>query len=112
MSPKKTTEKISNNRMSQDIRPNQDRVLVKPSEAKDTSTGGIILPDAAKETPASGTVIAVGPGRTQEDGTLIPISVTNGDHVVFASYAGSSIEIGGEELKILRSEEILAKIEH
>ncbi len=92
------------------INPLDDRVVVRAGEAEETTAGGIVLPDAAKEKPQRGTVIAVGPGRLLDSGERSPLSVEVGDEVLFGKYGGTDIEIDGEEVKILRESDILAKI--
>jgi chaperonin GroES len=92
------------------VNPLDDRIVVRPSEAEETTAGGIVLPDAAKEKPQRGTVVAVGPGRLLESGERAAISVEVGDQVLFGKYGGTDIEIDGEEVKILRESDILAKI--
>lgn len=92
------------------VNPLDDRIVVRPSEAEETTAGGIVLPDAAKEKPQRGEVIAVGPGKLLDSGERSPISVAVGDEVLFGKYGGTEIEIDGEEVKILRESDILAKI--
>lgn len=93
------------------IKPLGDRVLVKRLEAEEKTKGGIVLPDTAKEKPKEGKVVSVGTGRTTEDGKNLPLSVKNGDRILFSSYAGTDIKIEGEEYLILREEDILGIIE-
>jgi len=95
--------------MAVNLTPLHDRVIVKRIEDKETVRGGIIIPDSAKEKPMEGEVIAVGSGR-REKGELIPLDVKPGDRVLFGKYGGTEIKIEGEELLILREEEILAKL--
>ena len=95
--------------MAVNLTPLHDRVIVKRIEDKETVRGGIIIPDSAKEKPMEGEVIAVGAGR-REKGELIPLDVKPGDRVLFGKYGGTEIKIEGEELLILREEEILAKL--
>ena len=95
--------------MTVNITPLHDRVLVRRLEEKETAKGGIIIPDSAKEKPQEGEVIAVGAGK-REKGERIPLDVNVGDRVLFGKYSGSEIKIDGEELLILREEEILAKL--
>jgi len=95
--------------MAVNLTPLHDRVIVKRIEDKETMRGGIIIPDSAKEKPMEGEVIAVGAGR-REKGELIPLDVKPGDRVLFGKYGGTEIKIEGEELLILREEEILAKL--
>ena len=92
------------------INPLDDRVVVRPNEAEETTAGGIVLPDAAKEKQQRGTVIAVGPGRMLDSGERSAVSVKIGDQVLFGKYGGTEIEIDGEEVKILRESDILAKL--
>ena len=92
------------------IRPLDDRVVVEPLEAEETTAGGIVLPDNAKEKPQRGTVVAVGPGKLLENGTRGKLSVEVGDEVIFGKYGGTEIEVEGEEVKILRETDILAKV--
>ena len=93
------------------VRPLDDRVLIKPLEAQETTAGGIVLPDTAKEKQQRGKVIAVGQGRLLESGDRAGLAVKEGDTVVFGKYAGSEIKIGGEEHQIMRESEILAVLE-
>jgi chaperonin GroES len=92
------------------IRPLDDRVVVEPIEAEETTAGGIVLPDTAKERPQRGTVIAIGPGRLLDNGERGELSVAVGDEVIYGKYGGTDIEINGEEVKILRESDILAKV--
>ncbi|MEZ6059352.1 MAG: co-chaperone GroES [Planctomycetaceae bacterium] len=92
------------------VNPLDDRIVVRPGEAEEKTSGGIVLPDAAKEKPQRGTVLAVGPGRLLDSGQRSPISVEVGDQVLFGKYGGTEIEIDGEEVKILRESDILAKV--
>ena len=95
--------------MTVNVTPLHDRVLVRRLEEKETAKGGIIIPDTAKEKPQEGEVIAVGAGK-REKGERVPLDVNVGDRVLFGKYSGSEIKIDGEELLILREEEILAKL--
>ncbi|MEW4528527.1 co-chaperone GroES [Maioricimonas sp. JC845] len=92
------------------LNPLDDRVVVEPVEAEETTAGGIVLPDTAKEKPQRGKVVAVGPGRLLDSGERCPVSVGEGDEVLFGKYGGTEIEVDGAELKILRESDILAKI--
>lgn len=89
------------------IKPLYDRVLVRRIDQKEQIKGGIIIPDSAKEKPQQGEVVAAGKGKRLEDGKLIPLDVKAGDKVLFGKYSGSEITVEGEELLILREEEIL-----
>jgi chaperonin GroES len=92
------------------LRPLDDRVVVQPSEAEETTAGGIVLPDSAREKPQRGTVIAVGPGKLLDSGNRGELSVKVGDVVIYGRYGGSEVEVDGQEMKILRETDILAKI--
>ena len=92
------------------LRPLDDRVVVEPVEAEETTAGGIVLPDTAKEKPQRGTVLAVGPGKLLDSGDRGELSVKVGDEVIYGKYAGSDIEVDGREVKILRESDILAKV--
>lgn len=89
------------------IRPLQDRIIVKRIDEEETSKGGIIIPDSAKEKPSEGKVIAVGKGKLNEDGKVTPLDVKKGDRVLFSKYAGTEINIEGEEHLIIREDDVL-----
>jgi chaperonin GroES len=91
--------------MATKFTPLHDRILIRRVEEADTTRGGIIIPDSAKEKPQEGVVVAVGTGR-HEKGHVTPLAVKAGDRVLFGKYAGSEIKIDGEELLILKEEEI------
>ena len=93
------------------LRPLEDRVVLKVLDAEEVSSGGIVLPDTAKEKPQRGKVTAVGAGKTNKDGKRIALDVKKGDLVLFGKYAGSDVKVSGEDYKILRESEILAKVE-
>ena len=90
------------------VRPLHDRLLVRRIEEKETAKGGIIIPDTAKEKPQEGEVMAVGNGRILENGTKVALEVKVGNKVLFGKYTGTDIKIDGEEVLILREEEVLA----
>ena len=92
------------------IRPLDDRVVVEPVEAEEMTAGGIVLPDTAKEKPQRGKVVAVGPGRLLDNGERADMSVAVGDEVIYGKYGGTDIEVNGEDVKILRESDILAKV--
>ncbi len=93
------------------IRPLQDRILVKRLEGEQKSSGGIIIPDTAKEKPIEGEVVAVGKGKTDEDGKTQEPEVKVGDRVLFGKYSGTEIEMDGQDYLILRQDDILAVVE-
>ena len=94
-----------------EIRPLQDRIIVKRLEGEEKTKGGIIIPDTAKEKPIEGKVIAAGNGKVLEDGKVRPLDIKAGDRVLFSKYAGTEIKIDGEEHLIMREEDILGVIE-
>jgi chaperonin GroES len=93
------------------IKPLDDRVLVKQSEAEETTAGGIVLPDSAQEKPQRGKVIACGPGKLLDSGKRGDMSVKKGDEVFYGKFAGSEVEVDKETYVILRESEILAVLE-
>ena len=93
------------------FQPTEDRVLIEPHEAEETTAGGIILPDAAKEKATRGEVIAVGSGRILPNGKRVAMAVKSGDRVIYSKYGGSEIKLDGQEYKILQESEILAVID-
>jgi chaperonin GroES len=93
------------------IRPLHDRVVVKRVEEEQKTKGGIIIPDTAKEKPAEGKVVAVGNGRVLEDGKVRALDVKVGDRVLFGKYSGTEVKVDGEELIIMREDDILCVIE-
>ena len=93
------------------IRPLHDRIVVRRVEEKETLKGGIIIPDSAKEKPQEGEVVAVGKGKRNDDGKLVALDVKVGDHILFGKYSGNDIKIDGEELLIMREDEILGILE-
>lgn len=93
------------------VKPLEDRILVKPIEAETKTASGIYLPESAKERPVKGKVVAVGPGKRLDNGKRAEMSVKKGDTVVYGKYAGSEIEIKGEDHLILRETELLGVID-
>ncbi len=90
--------------------PLNDKILVERLEAEEKTAGGIVLPDTAKEKPQRGRVLAVGPGKLLDSGERAAIGVVEGDEVLFGKYSGTELKVDGEEIKILRESDILAKI--
>lgn len=91
------------------LRPLEDRIVVRPLEAEETTAAGIVIPDTAREKPQEGEVLAVGPGkRSEATGEVIPLDVHEGDRVVYSRYAGTEITVDGEDLLILSSRDVLA----
>jgi chaperonin GroES len=93
------------------VRPLHDRIIVQRIEEEEQRVGGIIIPDSAKEKPQQGKVVAVGKGRIEKDGKVTPLDVKAGDTVLFGKYAGQEIKIDGDEVLIIREEEVLGVIE-
>ena len=93
------------------LQPLEDRIVVKPNDAEETTASGLVIPDTAKEKPQQGEVLAVGPGRLAENtGELIPLDVAVGDTVVYSKYGGTEITVDGEDLLILSSRDVLATV--
>ena len=90
------------------IKPLHDRVVVKPIEADEISSGGIVIPDSAKEKSTKGEVVAVGNGKVTDDGKTIPMNVKTGDKVLYGKYSGTEVKLEGEEFLIIKESEILA----
>ncbi len=93
------------------LRPLHDRVIIKRLEAETKSAGGIVIPDTATEKPIKGEVVAVGTGKIQEDGKVRPMAVKAGDKVLFGKYSGTEVKIDGDELLVMREEDLMAIIE-
>jgi chaperonin GroES len=96
--------------MAAKIRPLDDRILVKQSEAEEKTAGGIVLPDTAKEKPQRGTVVATGPGKVLKDGTRAAMEVKAGDEIYYGKYSGTEVEISGEKYVIVRESDILGVV--
>ncbi len=93
------------------LQPLEDRIVVRPGDAEETTASGLVIPDTAKEKPQQGEVLAVGPGRrSDESGELIPMDVAAGDTVVYSKYGGTEITVDGEDLLILNGRDVLAKV--
>lgn len=89
--------------------PMEDRVIVEPQSAEQTTKSGIVLPDTAQEKPQTGKIIKVGPGRTTDEGKIIPMELKEGDVVIYAKYGGTEIKVEGNEYLIVKKSDILAK---
>jgi len=93
------------------LQPLEDRIVVRSSEPEETTTSGLVIPDTAKEKPQQGEVLAVGPGRrAEQSGEIIPMDIKTGDKVVYSKYGGTEITVDGEDLLILTSRDVLAKV--
>ena len=93
------------------IRPLHDRVIVKRLEQERTSPGGIVIPDTAAEKPVEGKVVAVGKGKILEDGQVRALDVKIGDKILFGKYSGTEVKVDGEDLVVMREEDVMAVIE-
>ena len=93
------------------LQPLEDRIVVRTAEAEETTASGLVIPDTAKEKPQQGEVLAVGPGRRADNtGDLIPLDIAVGDKVVYSKYGGTEITVDAEDLLILTSRDVLAKV--
>ncbi len=93
------------------LRPLHDRVIIKRLDAETKSAGGIVIPDTATEKPIKGKVVAVGTGKILEDGKVRPMAVKAGDKVLFGKYSGTEVKVEGDELLVMREEDLMAIIE-
>ncbi|MCG5501513.1 co-chaperone GroES [Ectothiorhodospira lacustris] len=93
------------------IRPLHDRVIIKRMEEERTSPGGIVIPDSAAEKPIRGEVVAVGKGKSLENGEVRPLDLKVGDKVLFGKYSGTEVKVDGQELLVMREEDVMAVIE-
>ena len=93
------------------IRPLHDRVIVKRVEAERTTASGIVIPDSAGEKPDQGEVLAVGPGKRDENGKHVALDVKVGDRILFGKYAGQTVKVDGEEMLVMREEDIMGVVE-
>ena len=93
------------------IRPLQDRVVVRRTEEETKSSGGIVIPESAAEKPSQGEVLAVGPGKKLDDGSVQPIDLNVGDKILFGQYAGNTVKLDGEELLIINESEVFGVVE-
>ncbi|MBI3295931.1 MAG: co-chaperone GroES [Deltaproteobacteria bacterium] len=89
------------------IRPLRDRIIVRRLEEETKTKGGIIIPDSAKEKPQEGEIVAVGSGKLLEDGRVVPLEVKKGDRILFSKYGGNEVKVDGEELLMMREEDVL-----
>src|SRR4051812_32277859 len=93
------------------LQPLEDRIVVRPGEAEETTASGLVIPDTAKEKPQQGEVLAVGPGKRAENtGDVIPLDIKVGDTVLYSKYGGTEVTIDGEDLLVLNGRDVLAKV--
>ena len=96
--------------MSVNIKPLEDRIVVQPIDAEQTTASGLVIPDTAKEEPQEGEVVAIGPGRIDDNGNRVPLDVSVGDKVIYSKYGGTEVKYAGEEFLILSARDVLAVI--
>jgi chaperonin GroES len=96
--------------MAINLKPLSDRVIVRPLEAEEKTAGGLYIPESAKEKPQQGEIVAAGPGKVGDDGKQIPMEVKVGDKVLYGKYSGTEVSTGGEDLLIMRENDIFAII--
>ena len=96
--------------MSINIKPLEDRILIKQVEAEQTTASGLVIPDTAKEKPQEGEVLAVGPGRVDDNGNRVPLDVSVGDKVIYSKYGGTEVKYSGVEYLLLSARDVLAVI--
>ena len=92
------------------LKPLDDRIVVKPNEAEQTTASGLVIPDTAKEKPQEGKVLATGPGRIDDNGQRVPLDVAEGDVVIFSKYGGTEVKYDGKDLLLLNARDILAVV--
>ena len=97
--------------MAVTIKPLEDRILIEPLEAEQTTASGLVIPDTAKEKPQEGKVVSTGPGRIDDNGNRVPLDVAEGDVVIFSKYGGTEVKYNGEEYLILSARDVLAVVE-
>lgn len=97
--------------MTVSIKPLEDRIVVEPLAAEQTTASGLVIPDTAQEKPQEGKVVAVGPGRVADNGDRIPVDVAQGDVVLFSKYGGTEVKYAGQEFLVLSARDVLAVIE-
>ena len=90
------------------LRPLEDRIVVRPLEAEETTASGLVIPDTAKEKPQEGEVLSIGPGRVDDNGNRVPLDVQVGDKVIYSKYGGTEVKYGGDEFLILSARDVLA----
>ena len=93
------------------VKPLDDRVVIKPADREEKTASGLYLPESAKEKPMQGTIVAVGPGKLNDDGSRASLAVKKGDTVLYGKYAGTEVEINGDDHMIMRESELLGVIE-
>jgi chaperonin GroES len=105
-----TVWKVEVDNVSVNIKPLEDRIVVKALEAEQTTASGLVIPDTAKEKPQEGEVLAIGPGRIDDNGNRVPLDVNVGDKVIYSKYGGTEVKYAGEEYLILSARDVLAVV--
>ena len=103
-------EKVEVDIVSVNIKPLEDRIVVKPLDAEQTTASGLVIPDTAKEKPQEGEVLAIGPGRIDDNGNRVPLDLSVGDKVIYSKYGGTEVKYNGEEYLILSARDVLAVV--
>ena len=106
--PVRQVEKVEVDNVSVNIKPLEDRIVVKALEAEQTTASGLVIPDTAKEKPQEGEVLAIGPGRIDDKGNRVPLDVAIGDKVIYSKYGGTEVKYSGDEFLILSARDVLA----
>ncbi|MYJ93687.1 MAG: co-chaperone GroES [Chloroflexi bacterium] len=96
--------------MATELKPLNDRIVIKPLQQEQVLSSGIVIPDSAKEKPQQGEVIAIGPGKRDDDGNRVPLDIEMGDRILYKKYTGQEIQIDNEDLIVLEEREVLAKL--
>jgi chaperonin GroES len=108
--PPSKCQKVEVDIVSVNIKPLEDRIVVKPLDAEQTTASGLVIPDTAKEKPQEGEVLAIGPGRIDDNGNRVPLDVSVGDKVIYSKYGGTEVKYAGEEYLILSARDVLAVV--
>ena len=109
--PRHENQKVEVDIVSVNIKPLEDRIVVKALEAEQTTASGLVIPDTAKEKPQEGEVVAIGPGRIDDNGNRVPLDVSVGDTVIYSKYGGTEVKYNNEEYLVLSARDVLAVIE-
>jgi chaperonin GroES len=104
-------QKVEVDIVSVNIKPLEDRIVVKPLDAEQTTASGLVIPDTAKEKPQEGEVLAIGPGRIDDNGNRVPLDVSVGDKVIYSKYGGTEVKYAGDEYLILSARDVLAVVQ-
>ncbi len=108
--PRHENQKVEVDIVSVNIKPLEDRIVVKALVAEQTTASGLVIPDTAKEKPQEGEVVAIGPGRVDDNGNRVPLDVSVGDKVIYSKYGGTEVKYAGDEFLILSARDVLAVV--